>query len=280
MVPALWGLFLWCLLPLANARADDDAAAAHRRDFPKTLTFDEPGIDDEMSLPTIVRLPHAAPDGQGADISVELDKRITERVSVQINTGYSILGQRGASSLTGWQNLAATLKGIALDDGPAERLVSVSLEREFGGTGAERVGAGAPSATTAAVNFGQGLGGFTANRLLAPFAVTGSVGYQIPDRTIAPQSLLLDASLQYSLGPWIPLVEFAYALPATTVPGSSDSRRGTLAPGLIYAGEGYQLAAEALIPLTRATGVHPGFVAQLNLSLGWLGWAALTRPLF
>jgi hypothetical protein len=267
------------LVPLGNARADDDDTASRKRDFPKTLTFDEPGIDDEMSLPTIVRLPHGTPAGSETDVSVELDKRITERVSVQINSGYSVVGRQAASSLAGWQNLAATLKGIMLDDAAAERLVSFSLSREFGGTGAERVGAGAPSSTTAAVNFGQGFGGFTANPLVRPFAVTGSVGYLAPDRATASQLLLLDASLQYSLGKFIPLVEFAYALPTTAAPGG-DGRRGTLAPGLIYAGDGYQLAAEALIPLSRATGTHVGVVAQLNLSLGWLGWAALTQPMF
>lgn len=265
-------------MPFGSAQADDDDAN-HRRDFPKTLTFDEPGIDDEMSLPTVVRLPHGMPSGAESDVSVELDKRITERISVQINSGYSAVSRQGESSLAGWQNLEATIKSILLDDGAAERLVSLSLTREFGGTGAERVGAGEPSASSAAVNFGQGFGGFTENPLVKPFAVTGSAGYLVPDRATASQLLLLDASLQYSLGRFIPLVEFAYALPTTTASGS-EARRGTVAPGLIYAGDGYQLAAEALIPLSHATGDHVGFVAQLNLSLRWLGWAALTRPLF
>jgi hypothetical protein len=245
-----------------------------------------------MSLPTVVRLP----DGTETDVSVELDKRITERISVQINSGYSVVGRPGASSLAGWQNLEVTLKGIVLDDAAAERLVSFSLSREFGGTGAERVGGGGASSTTAAVNFGQGFGGFAVGPLVRPFAVTGSAGYLVPDRSAAPardpQLLLLDASLQYSLGvllagrdapafmgKLIPIVEFTYTLPTTDASGS-DARRGTLAPGLIYAGDGYQLAVEALVPLTRATGTHVGIVGQLNLSLGWLGWAALTRPLF
>jgi hypothetical protein len=247
-----------------------------------------------MSLPTVVRLPRGTSSGVESDVDFELDKRITERVGVQINSGYSVVSRPGASSLTGWQNLAATLKGIVLDDGAAERLVSLSLTREFGGTGAARVGAGGPDSTTPAVNFGQGFGGFAVGSLVKPFAVTGSAGYVVPDRMVAqgrdPQLLLLDASLQYSLGllpgdrmpdfvgRLIPLVEFTYTLPTTT--SGAAARRGTLAPGLIHAGDGYQLAAEALVPLTRATGVHAGFVVQLNLSLGWLGWAALARPLF
>jgi hypothetical protein len=55
---------------------------------------------------------------------------------------------------------------------------------------------------------------------------------------------------------------------------------GTLAPGLIYAGEGYQVAVEALVPLTRASGTHVGAIAQLNISLSMFGVAALTRPVF
>lgn len=301
LVPIVWGLFLWGLPPFGAAHADDAGDPAHQREFPKTLTFDEPGVDDEMSLPTLSRLPQAAtadsPAGAQSGISFELDKRITERLSLQIASGYSLISRQNASSLAGWQTLEATLKGVVLDDGPAERLVSLSLSRDFGGTGAERVGGGGPSATIAAVNAAQGFGAAPVWAPLRPFAVTGSIGYLAPDRSGSPggdpQLLLLDASLQYSMAVLfagmgdvpdvlhrlIPLTEITYALP-TTAPSGSQARRGTLSPGLIYTGDGYQLAAEALIPLTRATGTHVGAVAQLNLSLGWLGWAALTRPLF
>ena len=143
-----------------------------------------------------------------------------------------------------------------------------------------------PSATSAAVNFGQGWSPLVGAPLLKPVAVTGSFGYLLPDEPRALQQAVLSASLQYSfevltadtaihlptaLRPFIPIVECLYTEPKGARP------TGTLAPGLIYAGRNFQLAAEALLPLTRATGSHVGFIAQLNISLSVFGWPALSR---
>ena len=267
-----------------EAAANDEAG----RDFPKTLIFDEPGIDDEVSLPTLLRTPQHAPYGTQTDIDFELDKRLTTWLSLQINIGYTALPNPHGTD-AGWQNSAATLKFITYQDHEAEQLVSVSLTREFGRSGAVHVGAAPFGASTAAVNFGQGFSPVAPATLLAPFAITGSAGVLLPDRQEAAQAVL-SASAQYSfdvlmggaagrglpaaLRPLIPIVECVY-----TGPGSTRMR-GLLAPGLIYAGRGYQLAAEALVPLTRAAGNHPGFIAQLNISLSRFGVPALARPLF
>ena len=267
-----------------EAAANDEAG----RDFPKTLIFDEPGIDDEVSLPTLLRTPQHAPYGTQTDIDFELDKRLTTWLSLQINIGYTALPNPHGTD-AGWQNSAATLKFITYQDHEAEQLVSVSLTREFGRSGAVHVGAAPFGASTAAVNFGQGFSPVFPATLLAPFAITGSAGVLLPDRQEAAQAML-SASAQYSfdvlmggvagrglpaaLRPLIPIVECVY-----TGPGSTRMR-GLLAPGLIYAGRGYQLAAEALVPLTRAAGNHPGFIAQLNISLSRFGVPALARPLF
>lgn len=267
-----------------EAAANDEAG----RDFPKTLIFDEPGIDDEVSLPTLLRTPQHAPYGTQTDIDFELDKRLTTWLSLQINIGYTALPNPHGTD-AGWQNSAATLKFITYQDHEAEQLVSVSLTREFGRSGAVHVGAAPFGASTGAVNFGQGFSPVAPATLLAPFAITGSAGVLLPDRQEAAQAVL-SASAQYSfdvlmggaagrglpaaLRPLIPIVECVY-----TGPGSTRMR-GLLAPGLIYAGRGYQLAAEALVPLTRAAGNHPGFIAQLNISLSRFGVPALARPLF
>lgn len=250
------------------------------RDFPKTLIFDEPGIDDEISLPTVQVA------GQETDVDLELDKRLTNSVSVQINVGYTALGRAG-----GWQNSSATLKFLGFVDRANEQLVSVSLVHEFGGTGAPRIGAAEAGSSALALNFGQGFASVVASPWLKPFAVTGVAGFSVPDspRRGAVQQALLSASLQYSfdvpgagggipvlIRPLIPIMEATYAAP---VQGQSAAH-GILAPGLIYAGEGYQVAAEALLPLTRASGTHLGVIAQLNISLAIFGTRALTRPVF
>jgi hypothetical protein len=263
------------------------------RDFPKTLIFDEPGIDDEVSLPTLIVLPQ--PGGHETDLDFELDKRLTTRLSLQINIGYTVLPRPGDSSVAGWQNGNATLKFVVLDNRKTERLVSVSLTREFGGSGAARIGALATSATSLAVNFGQGFAEFASDEpLLQPFAVTGSAGYTVPDTETheAAREAVISASLQYSfdvllakatnmrlapfLRPFLPIVEASFTVPDSAGPAT----RGLLAPGLIYAGEGYQLAAEALLPLTRAAGTHAGLIAQINISLGKIAGPSWAHPLF
>lgn len=262
------------------------------RDFPKTLIFDEPGIDDEISLPTLIETPLAA--GRETDVDFELDKRLTTRLSVQINVGYTVLPMARMPAGYGWQDTDVTLKYVVWSDRAAEQLVSVSLVRELGGSGAARVGAAAGGATTGAVNFGQGFAPIAAAPLLQPFAVTGSFGFLLPDRSggDSVREALVSASLQYSfdvlmgdaantrlpgfLRPFIPIVEATYTSPLA----GAVAAQGILAPGLIYAGDGFQVAAEALIPLTRASGAHVGAIAQLNVSLEVLGWAVLARPVF
>ena len=272
------------------AAADQDEPAG--RDFPKTLTFDEPGIDDEVSLPTVLAIPRGPSADKALDLDFELDKRLTDALSLQINIGYTSF-PRLYGGAQGWQNAAATLKYVVLDDQPAERLVSLSLTREFGGSGAARIGAQSASTTTPAVNFGQGFSTIVEQPLLKPVAITGSVGAVLSDRPQGSvfQQALVSASLQYSfdvlmaggegghlpplLRPFIPIVEYVYVQPT-----SRQASLTTLAPGLIYAGGGFQLAAEALLPLTRGAGSHAGFIAQLNISLVTLGVPALARPLF
>jgi hypothetical protein len=142
---------LLLLLPAPCRAADQDQPG---RDFSKTLIFDEPGIDDEISLPTFIDAPQYE-GGRESKLNVELDKRLTETLSVQTNIGYSMLREATAPIRNdGWQKTDVTLKYIAYANPEAEQLASVSLTRKFGGTGAARIGAETTSATTAAVNAG------------------------------------------------------------------------------------------------------------------------------
>lgn len=277
-----FSLAVWAGCGAAHgAAAADDAG----RDFPKTLIFDEPGIDDEVSLPTVLFLPRNGGRSAETDVDFELDKRLTTRTSVQINAGYTALPLAERTAY-GWQNVDVTLKHVVF--AAPEQLVSLSLIREFGQSGAARVEAPAPGSTSLGVNFGQGLCLPGVPWVLQPLAITGTVGGLVPDRdreAAFPQAIV-SASLQYSLkvlarGPgWVrpllPIVEFSDAVPV----GHEGAARATLAPGLIYAGRGFQLAAEALVPLTRASGTQIGFIAQINISLSVFGEGAWTRPVW
>jgi len=54
-----------------------------------------------------------------------------------------------------------------------------------------------------------------------------------------------------------------------------------IAPGVSYAGEGWEFAVEALVPATSATGSGVGVTAQLHLALDFLfADTPLGRPIF
>jgi hypothetical protein len=129
--------------------------------------------------------------------------------------------------------------------------------------------------------------------MFRPLAVTGTFGYEVPDAGgVDPQQLATGLSIQYSL-PYlaetmhvklpefaahlVPLVEFNYTVPTRPVGGATTV--GTIAPGVIYTAETYQLGLEALIPGTHATGDGAGAIAQYHVFFGELV-PALGKPLF
>ena len=74
-----------------------------------------------------------------------------------------------------------------------------------------------------------------------------------------------------------PMTEVLLTIPA----GRSFGARTTalIAPGVNFAGEGWEFIIEALVPATRATGGGAGIRAQLHLALDFLFPTAIGRPL-
>jgi hypothetical protein len=284
----------------AWAQADDSG-----RDFPKTLILDEPGVDDEVSLPTFSHANNPAAGGMPGsldnDVAFEIDKRVTSRLQLQLAGGYRMLTDVGAADRYGWDNTLVTAKFVVLDRQESESIFTAGVSRQFARTGAAGIGSDAVSATSPILYFGQGFGAFGLPALLRPFAVTGTATYVVPDHASRGaglrfgQVLQLGGSLQYSFRYLAPLIE-SHGLPKaaermlaivetnlsvpTTRSTQATSGQRILAPGLIYAGNGYQLAAEALLPLTRESGTGVGAIAQLNLSFSTLGLGSIAKPLF
>ncbi len=292
---------LWLPASAAWAQTDDDARG---RDFPKTLTLDEPGIDDEISLPTWTHIAYQAAPGLAAntenDFGVEIDKRITASLEIQLNAGYRMQNDAGGADRYGWDNASFTTKYVLLNRPATETILTAGLVREFGGTGALGVGAGTVSTTTPTFYIGQGMGAAHVPDWLRAFAITGTLGYRLPDQARGPGGkatpvLQPAASLQYSLhylAPWLArrglpaitqrlvlVTELTYAMP-TTAGAPAAERIGLASPGLFYAGDGYQLGLEAPLPLTRASGSGVGIIAQLNVSFRRLGLGAISGTLW
>src|SRR3989440_9606776 len=176
---------------LAIALVSFSQATAHEivgnRFFPATLGIDDPGVNDELSLPTVANFKTGDdPSFKQRDFSGEYSKRITESFAIALGSTYSHLSPPGGPTGTGangFQNLETTFKYRVFRDPAHEFVLSVGLSIEWGGTGASSVGADPINTYTPTVYFGKGLGDLPDTfSWVRPVAITGQVGYAIPGR--------------------------------------------------------------------------------------------------
>src|SRR6266852_1684839 len=99
------------LVPLGGSVAHEIVG---NRFFPATLGIDDPGVNDELSLPTIANFNTGDdPSFRQRDISGEFSKRITEAFAVSFGSTYSSLGPPGGPTrmgASGFQNFETTFK--------------------------------------------------------------------------------------------------------------------------------------------------------------------------
>jgi len=129
---------------------------------------------------------------------------------------------------------------------------------------------------------------------LRPLAVTGLTGVLIADAAPRPDLVTNRLVIEYSI-PYLqskvhsfdlpeairnttPMTEILFTSPA----GKSYGQRTTalIAPGISYAGEGWEFAVEALIPASRATGSGVGVTAQFHVALDFLFSDTVGKPIF
>jgi hypothetical protein len=270
--------------------------AAGDRLFPATLILPQfaPGNEFYNWDETLPQ----SPAGLGTpwhetNATLGMQKTITDRLGVTIEETWTQLKTVKAGDLDGMQNLDTEVKYLTIDSQAHEFLMTLGVDREFGGTGAARVGAFASAATTPRLYLSKGLGDLDIG-CLRPLAVGALFGYQIADAAPRPDLFTPGLFVEYSI-PYLeskvrdtPLPEFFRRLtPITevqfTIPsGTSYGARTTalIAPGVSYAGEGWELAGEALISGTHATGRGVGAIALLHVSLDYLFPETIGRPLF
>ena len=216
-----------CALTAAPAQAHVRAGA---RVFPVTLTFDDPGVGDEASLPSFTYTRAGANGGTGPVHSVtfgfEYDKTITPDTALILNDGYNVVDTEGSGTETGWQNLYLTGKWQAITNDPHEFVGSLGIIREFGRSGTTHTGDDQFGSTTPTLYFGKGLGDLPTG-LFRPLAITGELGYTIADKELKLQQPVPLASLlttpfnsglpaQYNNGnnnAWAGSVSIQYSLP-------------------------------------------------------------------
>lgn len=291
MKRTLCSAFLFAAIFVLMMRSPSPAhVVCGNRVFPATLTMDDPGVGDELSLPTIVLTP--TPAGQSNVYAYEWDKTITEDLGIAINGDYV---SAPSQNLNGWDNTTITLKDQHPCTGSSakhELVWSVGLVRELSGSGSKQLlNAGAidtVASTSPTFYLGKGLGDLPVS-YLRPLAITVEFSRDLSDNpALSPNSWSYAASLQYSMPylqqhikalnvpNWIthvtPIVEVAMNSP------DSGSPTGTIAPGVLYDAQSWQLGAEAIVPATSATrqGQGTGFLIQFHVFLDtfykdWVG---------
>ena len=312
--------YLYAALCGASLMLATTAAHSHEivgnRVFPATLAIDDPGVADELSLPTIaISKSGDIPPVKELDISGEYSKLITEDFAVSFSPTWTHLYAPGGPNMigsSGFQNIETTFKYRIYKNEEHEFVASVGLNIEWGGSGAQDVGADRFTTYTPTFYFGKGFGDLPSNMGWArPFAITGQVGYSFPsssatvtvdpdsgdvDTEYNPRVLNWGASLQYSM-PYlksavadlglpgfinhlIPLVEVSLQTPVSNTFTSGTVTTGTVNPGIVYMGATYQVAIEAMIPVNRQSGSNVGAIAQIHFFFDDIFPNSLGKPIF
>jgi hypothetical protein len=309
--------FAIALVPLTESGAHEIVG---NRFFPATLGIDDPGVNDELSLPTVSSFKTGDdPSFRQRDISAEFSKRITEAFAISFGSTFSSFRPPGGLTgigASGFQNLETTFKYRVFKDPEHEFVMSVGLSVEWGGTGAQSVGADPFNTYTPTLWFGKGFGDLPDTMSwIRPVAVTGQIGYAIPgrrstntfgidpdsgdptvDTEFHPQVLNWGGTVQYSMpylksavydlglpdfiNRFIPLVEATFQTPVSNTFTSGTLTTGTINPGFLWVGNTFQFGIEALIPINRQSGTNVGVIAQLHFYLDDIDPRGIGRPIF
>ena len=280
-----------------------DNALAHgfagERFFPATILTDDPFVADEMSLPEVSLNPPGPDGSQQTGILIDLSKRITPDTDFTISNEWRRLRAPGFTSVGGLGPLQTGGQYQLFVDGPHQALGLLGLNVTWGHTG--RATVGAPDFTTLSptFDFGKGFGDIPRSlTFLRPFAITGNLGFDFPTQATTAgvpnpnnfsygfafeysfpylECCVKDVGLRAPFNQLIPLVEVAFTTPISRAPANQTT--GTIQPGIIWAGQYFQIGAEAIIPANRGTGHGYGGVVQLHFYLDDIFPRSIGRPI-
>jgi hypothetical protein len=294
-----------CLAPCSFTSQARAHGIVGSRFFPATLVVDDPFVADELSLPTASYLKNGDQDQQ-TDFSIEFAKRLTDVIGVSVAPSWTHLQFHDGGHAIGVQNLETTLKYQFITLPEQEFLASVGLSVEWGGTGSAAVGAESYNVFTPMGFFGKGFGDLPDGlKWLRPFAVTGQIGYSLPETGDVyrgedytehhPEYLVYGGTVQYSmpylkasvmdlglpyfLNHLIPIVEASFVSP-TANNRAGEKTTGVICPGFLLIGGSFQVGAEAQFPINVQSGHNVGVVGQFHFYLDDLFPTTVGAPLF
>ena len=91
---------------------------------------------------------------------------------------------------------------------------------------------------------------------------------------------IVDLGLPDFINRLIPIVEAQFQTPVGNDFGTGVGTTGTVNPGVIWVGDKFQLAVEAIIPVNRASGSSVGIMGQVHFYLDDIFPNSIGRPIF
>jgi hypothetical protein len=270
------------------------------RFFPATILTDDPFVADEASLPTITLNPTQSDGSRELDVGSDLSMLITPSWDFTLSDQWEHLRSPGMPATTGFGALTTGTQYQLFINPEHEAMALAALDVTWGNTGnVQNLGAPAFTTVSPTFDFGKGFGDLP-NSLpwLRPFALTGNIALDVPTQSETmgvknPDDVFYGFAIEYSipylqeevrdvgLGPpfnrMIPLVEFALTSPFDR--GYGGTTTGTVQPGVIWAGQYFQVGAEAIIPTNSLSGHGIGGVIQLHFYLDDLFPNSIGRPI-
>jgi hypothetical protein len=268
------------------------------RIFPATLAIDDPGVTDELALPTVSYVPFNSDAAHEWDASFSWTKTITPGLSVVIGSGPTWEHPGGY----GWNALDTELQYQALCVPDAEFMFKVGFDISWAGTGTGILaGSGGQNTYSPLVDGGLGFGWLPpALKNLRPFAITAEFSATSPGEAVTASVPNVSTfnwgfTLQYSLPYFsshvaaidndflkhlIPVAEFAFQTPIHNGGAAGQPQTGFFQPGAVYITDKWQLALEAMVPMTGASGHGVGVIGQIDFYLDDIFPDSLGRPIF
>lgn len=297
-IPGKRGVYCLGLLAIV-ALATPAVACAHavagQRVFPATLSFDDPGVANELSV-NDNRIRNRGTTTN--DLGVAYAKTITPRFGLGVSSDYLSVDQPGSGD-RGLGNLSVSGAYQLFNNGPHEAIGLVGVSDTIANTGADGFNDDY-STFSPEFAFGKGMGDLPWSlSYLHPFAITGAISEDIPDVSSQSQMVNVGLSLQYSIpylqdfvknvgipAPFdnmVPLVEYTTSVcvdGGSVCRGSGNGQRTAFYNmGVIWLGKYYQLGLEAQVPANHASGNHVGVLLGVDFYLDDILPHSLGAPL-
>jgi hypothetical protein len=272
-------------------------AVCGERVFPATLAIGDPGINDELSIPTLTYLPSNSDGQREFDLGAfSWSKTITPNVGIVISDGATWLHPGGS----GWDPLNTALQVGNFCSVEYELMATLTFAVNWANTG---TGSQTQPFNTyqPVIDVGKGFGDLPKGlKLLQPVSVTAELSETFPGQSVTngiqnATTLNGGFTLQYSLPYYnshvagidneflkhlIPITEFTFSKPISNFAPGTNGTTGTIQPGFIYLTTHYQAGIEAILPLNSGSGHGVGVVFSVDLYLDDLLPNSFGKPLF